>query len=202
MFVFTTFFLREKRKWRKARIRGGGAEDARIREHIAAPVPPLMYLPDCSTDCDNINLYPKRSASIKPPVSKKKGITSAALVFHARRACTLFEIEISHSVFPTQNMYTFFHRYKESTIHLLSTARTPCTRSIKVHPIQDVSCQALRFKALGGVRGGLSRKSSTSASSERSPERFPSVLAYPRVTRPLRCTCPRTPRPRGRRSRA
>ena len=30
---------------RKARIRGGGAKDARIREHMAAPVPPLMYLP-------------------------------------------------------------------------------------------------------------------------------------------------------------
>ena len=95
--------------------------------------------------------------------------TYSALVFHARRACTPYsEIEISHSVFPTQNMYTFFHRHRESTIHLLSTARTPCTRSIKVHPIQDVSCQALRFKALGGVRGGLSRKSSPSVLPERS----------------------------------
>ena len=94
--------------------------------------------------------------------------TYSALVFHARRACTPYsEIEISHSVFPTQNMHTFFHRHRESTIHLLSTARTPCTRSIKVHPIQDVSCQVLRLKALRGVRGGLSRKSS----SERIPER-------------------------------
>ena len=106
--------------------------------------------------------------------------TYSALVFPVRRACTPYTvIEISHSVFPTQNMYTFFHRHRESTIHLLSTARTPCTRSIKVHPIQDVSCQALRFKAFGGVRGGLSRKSSLSASPERSPERFPSVPAYP-----------------------
>ena len=30
---------------RKARIRGGGAKDARMREHMAAPIPPLMYLP-------------------------------------------------------------------------------------------------------------------------------------------------------------
>ena len=91
--------------------------------------------------------------------------TYSALVFPVRRACTPYTvIEISHSVFPTQNMHTFFHRHRKSTIHLLSTARTPCTRSIKVHPIQDVSCQVLRLKALRGVRGGLSRKSSPNPS--------------------------------------
>ncbi len=109
--------------------------------------------------------------------------TYSALVFHARRACTPYTvIEISHSVFPTQNMHTFFHRHRGSTIHLLSTARTPCTRSIKVHPIQDVSCQVFRLKALGGVRGGLSRKSSPSASSERSPERTRVPAGYSTVT--------------------
>ena len=59
---------------RKARIRGGGAKDARIREHMAAPVPPSYVSPpyNCSADSDSIGLYPKRSASVKPPVSKKE----------------------------------------------------------------------------------------------------------------------------------
>ena len=67
-------FLYAKKKVaeRKARIRGGGAKDARIREHMAAPVPLLCISPyDCSADSDSISLYPKRSASVKPPVSKR-----------------------------------------------------------------------------------------------------------------------------------
>ena len=44
-FLPLSFYAKKKAAERKARIRGGGAEDARIREHMAAPVPPLMYLP-------------------------------------------------------------------------------------------------------------------------------------------------------------
>ena len=40
-----SFYAKKKVAERKARIRGGGAKDARVREHMAAPVPPLMYLP-------------------------------------------------------------------------------------------------------------------------------------------------------------
>ena len=44
--LFTLSFSgKKKAQERKAGIRGGGAKDARIREHMAAPVPPLMYLP-------------------------------------------------------------------------------------------------------------------------------------------------------------
>ena len=44
-FLPLSFYAKKKVAERKARIRGGGAEDARIREHMAAPIPPLMYLP-------------------------------------------------------------------------------------------------------------------------------------------------------------
>ena len=44
-FLPLSFYAKKKAAERKARIRGGGAEDARIREHMAAPIPPLMYLP-------------------------------------------------------------------------------------------------------------------------------------------------------------
>ena len=44
-FLPLSFYAKKKVAERKARIRGGGAKDARIREHMAAPVPPLMYLP-------------------------------------------------------------------------------------------------------------------------------------------------------------
>ena len=72
LFLPLSFYAKKKAAERKARISGGGAEDARVREHMAAPVPPLMYLPyDCSADSMSICLYPKRSASIKPPVSKR-----------------------------------------------------------------------------------------------------------------------------------
>ena len=45
LFLPLSFYAKKKVAERKARIRGGGAKDARIREHMAAPVPPLMYLP-------------------------------------------------------------------------------------------------------------------------------------------------------------
>ena len=45
LFLPLSFYAKKKVAERKARIRGGGAEDARIREHMAAPIPPLMYLP-------------------------------------------------------------------------------------------------------------------------------------------------------------
>ena len=44
LFLPLSFYAKKKAAERKTRIRGGGAEDARIREHMAAPVPPLMYL--------------------------------------------------------------------------------------------------------------------------------------------------------------
>ena len=44
-FLPLSFCAKKKVAERKARIRGGGAKDARMREHMAAPVPPLMYLP-------------------------------------------------------------------------------------------------------------------------------------------------------------
>ena len=44
-FLPLSFYAKKKVAERKARIRGGGAKDARMREHMAAPVPPLMYLP-------------------------------------------------------------------------------------------------------------------------------------------------------------
>ena len=71
LFLPLSFYAKKKVAERKARIRGGGAKDARIREHMAAPVPLLCISPyDCSADSDSISLYPKRSASVKPPVSK------------------------------------------------------------------------------------------------------------------------------------
>ena len=72
-FLPLSFYAKKKVAERKARIRGGGAKDARIREHMAAPVPLLCISPyDCSADSDSIGLYPKRSASVKPPVSNRK----------------------------------------------------------------------------------------------------------------------------------
>ena len=44
-FLPLSFYAKKKVAERKARIRGGGAKDARMREHMAAPIPPLMYLP-------------------------------------------------------------------------------------------------------------------------------------------------------------
>ena len=44
-FLPLSFYAKKKVAERKARIRGGGAKDARMREHMVAPVPPLMYPP-------------------------------------------------------------------------------------------------------------------------------------------------------------
>ena len=44
-FLPLSFYAKKKVAERKARIRGGDAKDTRIREYMAAPVPPLMYLP-------------------------------------------------------------------------------------------------------------------------------------------------------------
>ena len=45
LFLPLSFYAKKKAAERKARISGGGAEDARIREHMAAPVPPLCIPP-------------------------------------------------------------------------------------------------------------------------------------------------------------
>ena len=68
---FTTFFLREKESGGKKSAYKGDCAAIRcapIRRSL-----PLIYPPDdCSADSDSIGLYPKRSASVKPPVSKKE----------------------------------------------------------------------------------------------------------------------------------
>ena len=68
---FTTFFLREKESGGKKSAYKGDCAAIRfapIRRSL-----PLIYPPDdCSADSDSIGLYPKRSASVRPPVSKKE----------------------------------------------------------------------------------------------------------------------------------
>ena len=73
-FLPLSFYAKKKVAERKARIRGGGAKDARIREHMAAPVPPSYVSPpyNCSADSDSFCLYPKRSSGTMTPVSKRK----------------------------------------------------------------------------------------------------------------------------------
>ena len=44
-FLPLSFYAKKKVAERKARIRGGGAKDARMREHMAAPVPPSYVSP-------------------------------------------------------------------------------------------------------------------------------------------------------------
>ena len=44
-FLPLSFYAKKKVAERKARIRGSGAKDARVREHMAAPVPPLCIPP-------------------------------------------------------------------------------------------------------------------------------------------------------------
>ena len=66
---FTTFFLREKESGGKKSAYKGDC--AAIRYAPIRRSLPLIYPPDdCSADSDSIGLYPKRSASVKPPVSK------------------------------------------------------------------------------------------------------------------------------------
>ena len=68
---FTTFFLREKESGGKKSAYKGDC--AAIRYAPIRRSLPLIYPPDdCSADSDSIGLYPKRSASVKPPVSKRK----------------------------------------------------------------------------------------------------------------------------------
>ena len=56
-FLPLSFYAKKKAAERKARIRGGGAEDARIREHMAAPIPPLMYLPLTAQPIAKVQIY-------------------------------------------------------------------------------------------------------------------------------------------------
>ena len=66
---FTTFFLREKESGGKKSAYKGDC--AAIRYAPIRRSLPLIYPPDdCSADSDSVSLYPKRSASVKPPVSK------------------------------------------------------------------------------------------------------------------------------------
>ena len=69
--IFTTFFLREKESGGKKSAYKGDC--AAIRYAPIRRSFPLIYPPDdCSADSDSISLYPKRSASVKPPVSNRK----------------------------------------------------------------------------------------------------------------------------------
>ena len=67
---FTTFFLREKESGGKKSAYKGDCAAIRyapIRRRL-----PLIYPPDdCSADSDLTSYRPKRSASVKPPVSKR-----------------------------------------------------------------------------------------------------------------------------------
>ena len=57
LFLPLSFYAKKKVAERKARIRGGGAKDARIREHMAAPIPPLMYLPLTAQPIAKVQIY-------------------------------------------------------------------------------------------------------------------------------------------------
>ena len=66
---FTTFFLREKESGGKKSAYKG--DSAAIRYAPIRRSLPLIYPPDdCSADSDSVSLYPKRLASVRPPVSK------------------------------------------------------------------------------------------------------------------------------------
>ena len=68
LFVFTTFFLREKESGGKKSAYKGDC--AAIRYAPIRRSFPLIYPPDdCSADSDLTNYRPKRSASIMPRVS-------------------------------------------------------------------------------------------------------------------------------------
>ena len=56
-FLPLSFYAKKKAAERKARIRGGGAEDARVREHMVAPIPPLMYLPLTAQPISKLQIY-------------------------------------------------------------------------------------------------------------------------------------------------
>ena len=58
-FLPLSFYAKKKAAERKARIRGGGAEDARVREHMAAPIPPLMYLPLTAQPIAKVRIRPR-----------------------------------------------------------------------------------------------------------------------------------------------
>jgi len=69
--LFPLSFCLKKKAPKKSRHKGGLRRDS-LRSY-SAQFPPLCIPPyDCSADSDSIGLYPKRSASIKPPVSKRK----------------------------------------------------------------------------------------------------------------------------------
>ena len=59
LFLPLSFYAKKKAAERKARIRGGGAEDARIREHMAAPISPLMYLPLTVRPISEVRIRPR-----------------------------------------------------------------------------------------------------------------------------------------------
>ena len=69
--LFPLSFCLKKKAPKKSRHKGGLRRDS-LRSY-SAQSPPFMYSPyDCSADNDSVSLYPKRSASIKPPVSKRR----------------------------------------------------------------------------------------------------------------------------------
>ena len=66
--LFPLSFCLKKKAPKKSRHKRGLRRDS-LRSYSAQF--PLIYPPDdCSADSDSIGLYPKRSASVKPPVSK------------------------------------------------------------------------------------------------------------------------------------
>ena len=68
-----SFYAKKKVAERKARIRGGGAKDARMREHMAAPVPPLMYLPLTAQPIAKVQIYTRNGRQARRlPFLKEK----------------------------------------------------------------------------------------------------------------------------------
>ena len=68
--LFPLSFYLKKKAPKKSRHKGGLRRDS-LRSY-SAQSPPYISPYDCSADSDSISLYPKRSASVKPPVSNRK----------------------------------------------------------------------------------------------------------------------------------
>ena len=75
-FLPLSFYAKKKAAERKARIRGGGAEDARVREHMAAPIPPLMYLPLTAQPIAKQQGYTRNGRRARRLPFLKKSVTS------------------------------------------------------------------------------------------------------------------------------
>ena len=74
LFLPLSFYAKKKVAERKARIRGGGAKDARIREHMAAPVPPSYVSPPMTAQpIARVSVYTRNGRRVRRlPFLKEK----------------------------------------------------------------------------------------------------------------------------------